>query len=44
MERLIPSGDSILAELGIEQATLKVITPKWKRTQYRAVINWLTKY
>ncbi|MBD2180340.1 tetratricopeptide repeat protein [Planktothrix sp. FACHB-1355] len=20
------------------------ITPKWKRTQYRAVINWLTKY
>jgi tetratricopeptide (TPR) repeat protein len=44
MDRLIPSSETFLAELGIEQATLKLLTPKWKRTQYRAVINWLSKY
>ncbi len=44
MNQLIPSSESLLAEIGIEQAILKLITPKWKRTQYRAVINWVTKY
>lgn len=41
---MTPYSEKILAEVGIEPATLKLITPKWKRTQYRAVINWLTKY
>src|SRR4028118_885317 len=44
MDQITPCLETFLAELGIEQATLKLITPKWKRTQYRAVINWLTKY
>ncbi len=41
---LTPYSERFLAEVGIEPATLKLIIPKWKRTQYRAVINWLTKY
>ena len=44
MERLIPSSDSVLAELGIDRTDLKSIKPRWKRTQYRAIVNWLTKY
>lgn len=43
MSNLIPPGESILAELGIDKVALKSID-RWKRTQYRAVINWLTKY
>ena len=31
---ITPYSESVLAELGIEQATLKLITPKWQRTQY----------
>lgn len=41
---ITPPGDSILSYLGIEPATVKSIKPLTKRTQYRAVINWLTKY
>ena len=41
---ITPSSESILAELGIEPTKLKSIKPRWKRTQYRAIINWLTKY
>jgi tetratricopeptide (TPR) repeat protein len=41
---IVPSGESMLAELGLNQTTLKFIKPRWKRTHYRAVINWLTKY
>jgi tetratricopeptide (TPR) repeat protein len=44
MDQITPCIETFLAEIGIEQATLKLITPKWKRTQYRAVKNWLTKY
>jgi tetratricopeptide (TPR) repeat protein len=38
------SDESLLAELGIDPTALKSIKPRWKRTHYRAVINWLTKY
>ncbi|MBD1904700.1 hypothetical protein NDI37_02650 [Funiculus sociatus GB2-A5] len=38
------SGESILTKVGIAPAEVKFIKPSWKRTQYRAVINWLTKY
>jgi tetratricopeptide (TPR) repeat protein/nucleoside phosphorylase len=41
---ITPPGESLLAELGIDKATLKSIRPFWKRAQYRAVINWLLKY
>ena len=37
-----PFGDSILAYLGIDRATVKFIKAITKRT-YRAVINWLIK-
>lgn len=41
---ITPSGESVLANLGIKPTELKSINPHWQRTQYRAVINWLTKY
>ncbi len=37
-------SESILAELGINSATVKAIKRGIKRSSYRAVINWLTKY
>jgi tetratricopeptide (TPR) repeat protein len=37
-------SELVLAKLGIEPAAIKSIKPRWKRTHYRAVINWLTKY
>lgn len=43
-ERIIPSSDFILNDLGINPQKIKFIKPLWKRTSYRAVINWLTKY
>ncbi|MBD1832917.1 tetratricopeptide repeat protein [Cyanobacteria bacterium FACHB-472] len=44
MSDILPSGESVLAELGIDSVAIKFIQPHWKRTHYRAVINWLTKY
>ena len=41
---IAPSGTLILTELGIELGSLKSIKPRWKRQQYRAIINWLTQY
>ena len=41
---LLPPSDSVLKQLGIEPSNIKSITPRWKRTQYRAIINWLSKY
>ncbi|KST66735.1 hypothetical protein [Mastigocoleus testarum] len=38
------SETKLLAELGIDPTELKSIKPRWKRTQYRAIVNWLTKY
>lgn len=38
------SGDLILAALNVDPSNIKSITPRWKRTQYRAVVNWITKY
>ncbi len=40
----IPSGDSILETLDLDTTKIKSIKPFSKRTQYRAIINWLTKY
>ncbi len=44
MSNVTPSGESVLAELAIDSAAIKFIKPHWKRTHYRAVVNWLTKY
>ncbi|MBD2540731.1 tetratricopeptide repeat protein [Coleofasciculus sp. FACHB-SPT36] len=44
MSDILPSGKSVLAELGINSEAIKLIQPHWKRTHYRAVVNWLTKY
>ncbi|MFE1746410.1 tetratricopeptide repeat protein [Coleofasciculus sp. H7-2] len=44
MSNILPPSELVLAELGIDSAAIKFIHPHWKRTRYRAVINWLTKY
>ncbi|MHC5779844.1 tetratricopeptide repeat protein [Nostoc sp.] len=36
--------NSLLETLEININNIKSIKPNWKRTHYRAVINWLTKY
>jgi tetratricopeptide (TPR) repeat protein len=41
---ITPPGNSILSYLDIDPATVKSIKPLTKRTQYRAVINWIAKY
>jgi tetratricopeptide (TPR) repeat protein len=41
---VIPSGESVLAYLEIDLHVLKSIKPYLKRTHYRAIINWITKY
>ena len=41
---ITPSGESILAQLGIEPTAIKTIKPPSKRNKYRAVVNWLMKY
>ncbi|BAT56801.1 tetratricopeptide TPR_2 (plasmid) [Nostoc sp. NIES-3756] len=41
----LPSSQSILNDLGINLDTLKHSQlSRWQKVQYRAVINWLTKY
>ncbi|MBD2085722.1 tetratricopeptide repeat protein [Coleofasciculus sp. FACHB-542] len=44
MSNILPPSESVLAELGINSEAIKLIQPHWKRTHYRAVVNWLTKY
>ncbi len=41
---ITPSDEAVIANLGIQPTEIKSIKPSWKRSQYRAVINWLTKY
>ena len=41
---ITPSGESMLAHLGINPTAIKTIKPPWKRNRYRAVVNWLMKY
>lgn len=40
-ESIIPHSDLVLNELDINPSTIKFITPRWKRTYYRAVVNWI---
>ncbi|NEO51861.1 MAG: tetratricopeptide repeat protein [Okeania sp. SIO3B5] len=44
MTNITPNGELVLREISLESATIKSIKPCQKRIQYRAVINWLTKY
>lgn len=41
---ITPSGEQILAQIGINLTTLKATQQGMERSCYRAVINWLTKY
>lgn len=43
MSNITITGEVVLAELALDSASIKSIKPRWKRTHYRAVINWLTK-
>lgn len=38
------SAEPVLAKIGIDASAIKSLKPYWKRTHYRAIINWLTKY
>lgn len=44
MSNVLPLDEWILAEFGNNLSAIKSIKPRWKRTHYRAVVNWLTKY
>ncbi|NEZ54449.1 tetratricopeptide repeat protein [Adonisia turfae] len=44
MHNSIAAGESLLITLGIAPEQLKAIKSHWKRTHFRAVVNWLTKY
>ena len=37
-------GEVILTAFDIERTDIKSISRRWKRTQYIAIFNWLTKY
>ncbi len=40
----MPTVELVLEKIGLESATIKSIKPHPKRSQYRAVVNWLTEY
>lgn len=42
--KILPPPESVLANLGIDPAQVKFIKPRWKRSHYRSIINWITKY
>jgi hypothetical protein len=44
MEITLPTGDSVLSQLNIESHSISQIKVHWKRSHYRAAINWLTQY
>jgi tetratricopeptide (TPR) repeat protein len=41
---IFPPIDSILADLAIAPTTIKFIKPRSKRSQYRAILNWIEQY
>lgn len=44
MNNILTLDEWILAEFGNDLSAIKSMRPRWKRTHYRAVVNWLTKY
>lgn len=44
LEYPFPGEVILTAFFDIESINIKSISPMWKRTQYRAIFNWLTKY
>ncbi|NER02384.1 MAG: tetratricopeptide repeat protein [Okeania sp. SIO3C4] len=44
MNNITPKIELVLEKIGLESATIKSIKPPWKRSQYHAVVNWLTEY
>ena len=43
-KELLPSAQSILEKLSIDPSNIKFIKPKEKRSNYIAILNWLTEY
>jgi hypothetical protein len=43
-DNILPPGEEMLQKLGFDAKQLKLIKSPKKRSNYRAVINWLTKY
>ena len=41
---LLPSGESVLEQLSISSSKIKSIKPRWKRSNYIAIVNWLTEH
>ncbi|MGK7922197.1 MAG: tetratricopeptide repeat protein [Trichodesmium sp.] len=44
MSNITPDSELVLREISLDSATIKSIKPHPKRTQYRAVMNWLIFY
>ncbi|MEG4326093.1 tetratricopeptide repeat protein [Microcoleus sp. F6_B4] len=44
LESPFPGEVILTAFFDIERINIKSILPRWKRTQYRAIFNWLIKY
>ena len=44
MNNITPTIELVLEKIGLESATIKSIKSVRKRSQYRAVMNWLTEY
>ncbi len=44
MNNITPNIELVIEKICLESATIKSIKPRRKRSQYRAVMNWLTEY
>lgn len=44
LSKILPSSQAILAEIDLRPTQIRQAAPAWKRTHYRAAINWLTRY
>ncbi|NER01058.1 MAG: tetratricopeptide repeat-containing protein, partial [Cyanothece sp. SIO2G6] len=44
MSNILPPATSVLQKLDIDPTLLKAIQPPSKRSQYRAIVNWITQY
>jgi tetratricopeptide (TPR) repeat protein len=43
-QTILPASNLILAEIGIEPATVRSVRQAYQRTHYQAALNWLIRY
>jgi len=43
-QAILPASNLILAEIGIEPATVRSVRQAYQRTHYQAALNWLIRY